>query len=89
MFSLSDNRKIRVNGTKEPIEFKSNQWFGATVKAHKGKVVVSINRVLVGLLWNNTYTEMFQNSYLQKSVHVRTYQIFKDKLSAFQKKVSA
>ncbi|KAK2105305.1 integrin subunit alpha 8 [Saguinus oedipus] len=34
-----NNRKIRVNGTKEPIEFKSNQWFGATVKAHKGKVV--------------------------------------------------
>ncbi|XP_051031617.1 integrin alpha-8, partial [Phodopus roborovskii] len=33
------NRKIRVNGTKEPIEFKSNQWFGATVRAHKGKVV--------------------------------------------------
>ncbi|ERE79799.1 integrin alpha-8 [Cricetulus griseus] len=34
-----NNRKIRVNGTKEPIEFKSNQWFGATVRAHKGKVV--------------------------------------------------
>lgn len=48
MFSLSDNRKIRVNGTKEPIEFKSNQWFGATVKAHKGKVVVSISCVLRG-----------------------------------------
>lgn len=43
MSSLSDNRKIRVNGTKEPIEFKSNQWFGATVKAHKGEVVVSMN----------------------------------------------
>uniref|UniRef100_A0A8B9XPV7 Uncharacterized protein n=1 Tax=Bos mutus grunniens TaxID=30521 RepID=A0A8B9XPV7_BOSMU len=28
-----------INGTKEPIEFKSNQWFGATVRAHKGKVV--------------------------------------------------
>ncbi|KAL0627657.1 Integrin alpha-8, partial [Plecturocebus cupreus] len=38
-FLDSNNRKIRVNGTKEPIEFKSNQWFGATVKAHKGKVV--------------------------------------------------
>uniref|UniRef100_G1RP84 Integrin alpha-8 n=1 Tax=Nomascus leucogenys TaxID=61853 RepID=G1RP84_NOMLE len=38
-FDTTNNRKIRVNGTKEPIEFKSNQWFGATVKAHKGKVV--------------------------------------------------
>lgn len=43
IFFLLDNRKIRVNGTKEPIEFKSNQWFGATVRAHKGKVVVSID----------------------------------------------
>ncbi|CAH7294024.1 Itga8 [Phodopus roborovskii] len=39
-FYIPDARtKIRVNGTKEPIEFKSNQWFGATVRAHKGKVV--------------------------------------------------
>ncbi|KAI5932794.1 integrin alpha-8 isoform X1 [Manis javanica] len=38
-FDSTNNRKIRVNGTKEPIEFKSNQWFGATVRAHKGKVV--------------------------------------------------
>uniref|UniRef100_A0A452R0I8 Integrin subunit alpha 8 n=1 Tax=Ursus americanus TaxID=9643 RepID=A0A452R0I8_URSAM len=38
-FDNTNNRKIRVNGTKEPIEFKSNQWFGATVKAHKGEVV--------------------------------------------------
>lgn len=38
-FDNTNNRKIRVNGTKEPIEFKSNQWFGATVRAHKGKVV--------------------------------------------------
>ncbi|EHB06297.1 Integrin alpha-8 [Heterocephalus glaber] len=38
-FDTTNNRKIRVNGTKEPIEFKSNQWFGATVKAHKEKVV--------------------------------------------------
>ncbi|KAK2531305.1 Itga8 [Columba livia] len=36
---LIDNRKIKVNGTREPIEFKTNQWFGATVKAHKEKVV--------------------------------------------------
>ncbi|GAB5573315.1 integrin alpha-8 isoform X1 [Prionailurus iriomotensis] len=38
-FDNTNNRKIRVNGTKEPIEFKSNQWFGATVKAHRGEVV--------------------------------------------------
>uniref|UniRef100_A0A8D0GJ39 Integrin subunit alpha 8 n=1 Tax=Sphenodon punctatus TaxID=8508 RepID=A0A8D0GJ39_SPHPU len=37
--SLPDNRKFKMNGIREPIEFKSNQWFGATVKAHKGKVV--------------------------------------------------
>ncbi|GAB0184729.1 integrin alpha-8 [Grus japonensis] len=36
---MTDNRKIKVNGTREPIEFKTNQWFGATVKAHKEKVV--------------------------------------------------
>ncbi|XP_072859222.2 integrin alpha-8 isoform X2 [Pogona vitticeps] len=38
-FDTTNNRKIKVNGTREPIEFKSNQWFGATVRAHKGKVV--------------------------------------------------
>ncbi|ELK35934.1 Integrin alpha-8 [Myotis davidii] len=38
-FDTTNNRKIRVNGTKEPIEFKSNQWFGAAVRAHRGKVV--------------------------------------------------
>ncbi|XP_078519732.1 integrin alpha-8 [Lissotriton helveticus] len=38
-FDVTNNRKVRVNGTKEAIEFKSNQWFGATVKAHKDKVV--------------------------------------------------
>ncbi|XP_045441795.1 integrin alpha-8 isoform X2 [Pipistrellus kuhlii] len=38
-FDTTNNRNIRVNGTKEPIEFKSNQWFGAAVKAHRGKVV--------------------------------------------------
>lgn len=36
-----DNRMIKVNGTREPLEFKSYQWFGATVRTHKGKVVVS------------------------------------------------
>ncbi|KAJ7322280.1 hypothetical protein JRQ81_018567 [Phrynocephalus forsythii] len=38
-FDTTNNRKIKVNGSREPIEFKSNQWFGATVRAHKGKVV--------------------------------------------------
>ncbi|XP_069067694.1 integrin alpha-8 [Pleurodeles waltl] len=38
-FDVTNNRKVRVNGTKESIEFKSHQWFGATVKAHKDKVV--------------------------------------------------
>ncbi|XP_034985549.2 integrin alpha-8 isoform X1 [Zootoca vivipara] len=38
-FDGTNNRKIKVNGTREPIEFKSKQWFGATVRAHKGKVV--------------------------------------------------
>ncbi|XP_023378642.1 integrin alpha-8 isoform X3 [Pteropus vampyrus] len=38
-FDNTNNRKIRVNGTKEPIEFKSNQWFGAAVRAHGGRVV--------------------------------------------------
>nr|XP_036857551.1 integrin alpha-8 [Manis javanica] len=45
-FDSTNNRKIRVNGTKEPIEFKSNQWFGATVRAHKGKVVFPLRKIL-------------------------------------------
>ncbi|XP_064022952.1 integrin alpha-8 isoform X2 [Pogoniulus pusillus] len=38
-FDGTNNRKVKVNGTREPIEFKTSQWFGATVKAHKEKVV--------------------------------------------------
>ncbi|XP_064195334.1 integrin alpha-8 [Anguilla rostrata] len=38
-FDIANNRMIKVNGTREPLEFKSNQWFGATVRTHKGKVV--------------------------------------------------
>lgn len=38
---MSGNRIIRINGTREPVEFKSNQWFGATVRSHKESVVVS------------------------------------------------
>lgn len=46
LFFLSpDNRMIKVNGTREPLEFKSHQWFGASVRAHRGEVVVSGNKV--------------------------------------------
>uniref|UniRef100_A0A8C1IWK1 Integrin, alpha 8 n=1 Tax=Cyprinus carpio TaxID=7962 RepID=A0A8C1IWK1_CYPCA len=38
-FDKANNRMIKVNGTREPLEFKSHQWFGATVRTHKGKVV--------------------------------------------------
>ncbi|XP_030641281.1 integrin alpha-8 [Chanos chanos] len=38
-FDKANNRMIKVNGTREPLEFKSHQWFGATVRSHKGKVV--------------------------------------------------
>ncbi|KAM6450979.1 integrin alpha-8 [Liasis olivaceus] len=38
-FDNTNNRKIKINGTREPLEFKSNQWFGATIRTHKGKVV--------------------------------------------------
>ncbi|XP_062320684.1 integrin alpha-8 [Osmerus eperlanus] len=38
-FDSANNRMIKVNGTREPLEFKSNQWFGASVRTHKGKVV--------------------------------------------------
>ncbi|XP_055511685.1 integrin alpha-8 isoform X1 [Leucoraja erinacea] len=38
-FDRSSNRIIRINGTREPVEFKSNQWFGATVRSHKESVV--------------------------------------------------
>lgn len=41
-FSFPDNRMVKVNGTREPLEFKSHQWFGATVRTHRGKVVVSV-----------------------------------------------
>lgn len=38
-FDNSNNRMIKVNGTREPLEFKSHQWFGASVRTHKEKVV--------------------------------------------------
>ncbi|XP_039973150.1 integrin alpha-8 isoform X2 [Xiphias gladius] len=38
-FDNSNNRMMKVNGTREPVEFKSYQWFGASVRTHKGKVV--------------------------------------------------
>ncbi|KAF0045354.1 hypothetical protein F2P81_001883 [Scophthalmus maximus] len=38
-FDSSNNRMMKVNGTREPVEFKSHQWFGASVRTHKGKVV--------------------------------------------------
>uniref|UniRef100_A0A668A9T5 Integrin subunit alpha 8 n=1 Tax=Myripristis murdjan TaxID=586833 RepID=A0A668A9T5_9TELE len=38
-FDNTNNRMIKVNGTREPLEFKSHQWFGASVRTHKGKVV--------------------------------------------------
>lgn len=34
---------VKVNGTREQLEFKSHQWFGATVRTHRGKVVVSVS----------------------------------------------
>uniref|UniRef100_A0A9J8D6Z0 Integrin subunit alpha 8 n=1 Tax=Cyprinus carpio carpio TaxID=630221 RepID=A0A9J8D6Z0_CYPCA len=38
-FDKANNRMIKVNGTREPLEFKSHQWFGASVRTHKDKVV--------------------------------------------------
>ncbi|XP_018545019.1 integrin alpha-8 [Lates calcarifer] len=38
-FDNSNNRMMKVNGTREPVEFKSHQWFGASVRTHRGKVV--------------------------------------------------
>ncbi|XP_075872112.1 integrin alpha-8-like, partial [Nelusetta ayraudi] len=38
-FDSTNNRMIRVNGSREPLEFKSHQWFGASVRSHQGKVV--------------------------------------------------
>ncbi|XP_040923620.1 integrin alpha-8 [Betta splendens] len=38
-FDNSNNRMVKVNGTREPVEFKSQQWFGASVRSHRGKVV--------------------------------------------------
>uniref|UniRef100_A0A8C6SWF2 Integrin, alpha 8 n=1 Tax=Neogobius melanostomus TaxID=47308 RepID=A0A8C6SWF2_9GOBI len=38
-FDSANNRMIKVNGTREPLEFKSHQWFGASVRTHKEKVV--------------------------------------------------
>lgn len=42
-FLSPDNRMVKVNGTREQLEFKSHQWFGATVRTHRGKVVVSVS----------------------------------------------
>ncbi|XP_077577577.1 integrin alpha-8 [Stigmatopora nigra] len=38
-FDNANNRMLKVNGSRENLEFKSHQWFGASVRTHKGKVV--------------------------------------------------
>ncbi|XP_069585550.1 integrin alpha-8 [Ranitomeya imitator] len=38
-FDNTSNRQARINGSKQTLEFKSQQWFGATVRSHKEKVV--------------------------------------------------
>ncbi|XP_072316160.1 integrin alpha-8 [Eucyclogobius newberryi] len=38
-FDNANNRMTKVNGTREPLEFKSHQWFGASVRTHGEKVV--------------------------------------------------
>ncbi|XP_066441433.1 integrin alpha-8 [Eleutherodactylus coqui] len=38
-FDNTNNRQVRINSTKQTLEFKSQQWFGATVRSHKEKVV--------------------------------------------------
>ncbi|KAM4687696.1 integrin alpha-8 [Discoglossus pictus] len=38
-FDITNNRAFKNSGVKEDVEFKSKQWFGATVRAHKEKVV--------------------------------------------------
>ncbi|KAM6968243.1 integrin alpha-8 [Aplochiton taeniatus] len=38
-FDNSNNRMIKANGSREPLEFKSHQWFGASIRTHRGKVV--------------------------------------------------
>ncbi|XP_077346975.1 integrin alpha-8 [Lithobates pipiens] len=38
-FDNTSNRHGRLNGTKQALEFKSKQWFGAMVRSHKEKVV--------------------------------------------------
>ncbi|XP_075067963.1 integrin alpha-8 isoform X2 [Mixophyes fleayi] len=38
-FDTTSNRQARLNGTKQMLEFKTKQWFGATVRSHKEKVV--------------------------------------------------
>jgi len=57
---------IKVNGTREPLEFKSYQWFGATVRTHKGKVVVSDAQE------PNPFKDHFQSSSSWKHASVRS-----------------
>ncbi|XP_072269523.1 integrin alpha-8 [Pyxicephalus adspersus] len=38
-FDNTSNRHSKLNGTKQELEFKSKQWFGAMVRSHKEKVV--------------------------------------------------
>lgn len=67
--SCPDNRMIKVNGTREPLEFKSHQWFGATVRTHKGKVVVSDaqkhNPVKVHLQSSSRWTHASVHSWMR------------------------
>ncbi|XP_031432760.1 integrin alpha-8-like [Clupea harengus] len=38
-FDRTNNRMVKTNGERQNLDFKSHQWFGATVRTHGGKVV--------------------------------------------------
>lgn len=37
----SGNRKVLLNDTTHEVDFKSHQWFGATVRSHGDTILVS------------------------------------------------
>ena len=44
LFPLSGDRYFYINNVNTQVEFKSRQWFGATVRSHGNSTLVSINQ---------------------------------------------
>lgn len=47
LYILLGDRYFNINDVNTQVEFKSNQWFGATVRSHGNSVLVRLLNVMV------------------------------------------